>query len=285
MDEKIIVTMTTWKKRISNIPAVLDSIYAQTLPPDKVIINLAFDECVPDDIQSYIEKHGVEVFRVPDTKVYKKLIPTLKRYPNDLIIAIDDDWIYPEGMIADFINVHRQYPNNPISGNHAVNFGLQCHCGCASLVKAKFYGTFLDCIDSDLMQNCSSDDIVYTYFACKAGFPYIRTEGYYSVNMKPYNNQDSYSSIVVCKDGIGISFDYLVKRFGKLPNTFSSFISDSFIADLLYDIHKQDIKKSYNDGKAEGLQIVYNTLAYRAGKIIVWPFCNLKSIMEKLYKK
>lgn len=285
MDEKIIVTMTTWKKRISNIPAVLDSIYAQTLPPDKVIINLAFDECVPDDIQSYIEKHGVEVFRVPDTKVYKKLIPTLKRYPNDLIIAIDDDWIYPEGMIADFINVHRQYPNNPISGNHAVNFGLQCHCGCASLVKAKFYGTFLDCIDSDLMQNCSSDDIVYTYFACKAGFPYIRTEGYYFVNMKPYNNQDSYSILTVKDNGIENSFNYLIKRFGKLLNIFSLYVKDNYIAELLYDIQKKNMAKSFKEGKEEGLQIVYDTLTYKIGRFMVIPFVYIRHFVEKCLER
>ena len=40
MPEKIIVTMTTWEKRISNIPAVLDTIYSQTsIKINELIIN------------------------------------------------------------------------------------------------------------------------------------------------------------------------------------------------------------------------------------------------------
>ena len=41
MQERIIVTMTTYSKRIGNIPAVLDTIFKQTIHPDIVVINLA----------------------------------------------------------------------------------------------------------------------------------------------------------------------------------------------------------------------------------------------------
>ena len=273
--------MTTWKKRISNIPAVLDTIYAQTLLPDKVIINLAFDEVIPNDIQDYINSHDIEIFRVHDTKVYKKLIPTLRRYPDDCVIAIDDDWLYPAGMIEDFMNVHKQYPDNPISGNHAVNYDLQCHCGCASLVKAKFFGSYLDCIDSELIRNCPSDDIVYTYFANKAGFPYIRTKGYYSINMTPYNNEDSYSSIIVSNYGINDSFTYLTKKFGDLSNSFSLYLKDQYIADLLYDIHTQSLSKVLKEGKSEGVKKIYNTLSYKIGHYIVLPFVFFSNMIRK----
>ena len=42
-----------------------------------------------------------------------KIIPTLKLYPNDCIIGIDDDWLYPPTMIEDLWNTHIKYPNNP----------------------------------------------------------------------------------------------------------------------------------------------------------------------------
>ena len=76
MDERIIVSMTTYSKRVANIPAVLDTIFAQTLLPDLVVINFAIDEVIPDNVQSYINSHNIELNRVPDTKVYKKIIPT-----------------------------------------------------------------------------------------------------------------------------------------------------------------------------------------------------------------
>lgn len=122
MSEQIIISLTTYSRRFNNIPAVLDSIYGQTLLPDKVVLNLAIDETIPETVQSYISDHHIEVNRVPDTKVYKKLIPTLRKYPNDCIITIDDDFLYPENMIEDFMNIHEKYPHNPISGNRIVFF-------------------------------------------------------------------------------------------------------------------------------------------------------------------
>ena len=83
MTERIIVSLTTWSKRIGNIPVVLDTIFNQTVQPDLVVLNLAHDEIIPEDVKHYINSHNIEINRVKDTKVYKKLIPTLKKYPND----------------------------------------------------------------------------------------------------------------------------------------------------------------------------------------------------------
>ena len=131
--EEIIVSLTTWKPRIHNIPVVLESIYAQTIQPDKVVLNIAFDEVIPENIQKYIDIHQIEVNYVPDTKVYKKFLPTLLKYPRACVINIDDDCIYPETMLEDFMDLHAQYPQYPISGNHLIHDGMQCHCGCASM--------------------------------------------------------------------------------------------------------------------------------------------------------
>ena len=147
--ERVIVSLTTYSKRIGNIPVVLDTIFAQTVPPDLVVLNLAYDEVIPEYVIKYIESHSIEVNRVPDTKVYKKLIPTLKKFPQDSIISIDDDFLYPSNMIEDFLHIHKLYPNNPISGNDVVQYGMQCHCGCASLMKYCFLGNEIDYIDDE----------------------------------------------------------------------------------------------------------------------------------------
>ena len=66
--EQVIVSLTTWSKRIANLPAVLDSIYAQTYQPDKIVLNIAFYEAIPEDVESYLKQHNVEVNYVEDTK-------------------------------------------------------------------------------------------------------------------------------------------------------------------------------------------------------------------------
>ena len=164
MTEHLIVTLTTWEARIGNIPAVLDSIFAQTLKPDLVVLNLAFGLQVPAHVQAYLDSHGVEVNRVEDTRVYKKLIPTLKKHPDACVVSIDDDWIYPEGMLEEFMSIHRAHPHRPISGNRVRAHRTDFHCGCASLTKREFFGKYLDMIDADVIHNCQSDDTVYTFF-------------------------------------------------------------------------------------------------------------------------
>ena len=44
MKEQIVVSMTSWHKRIGNLPAVLDTIMAQTIQPDAIVINLSVEE-------------------------------------------------------------------------------------------------------------------------------------------------------------------------------------------------------------------------------------------------
>lgn len=279
MEERIIVTLTTWSKRIRNIPTVLDTIYAQTVVPDIVVLNLAFDEVVPEDVQHYLDLHMIEVNRVEDTKVYKKLIPTLKKYPNDCIISIDDDWLYPEGMIEDFMNVHTKYPNNPISGNREVVFSLPCHCGCASLTKAAYFGRYLDMIDEDVIKNCPSDDLVYSYLATMAGHPYYRSHNEYYLNMTPYCSNEGYSENIPWL-GMCNTFEYLRSRFGNLPSIISLYVPDKDIADLLEDYVVKSTKYYVTCKEQETEARIYATYSFRIGQAIVKPFRWLKNIIK-----
>lgn len=278
MEEKIIVTLTTWSKRIDNIPTILDTIFKQTLPPDLVVLNLAFEEIVPDEVQSYISKHNIEINRVKDTKVYKKLIPTLKKYPNDCVISIDDDWLYPQGMIEEFISIHKKYPNLPISGNRVIVCGMQCHCGCASLTKASYFGEYLNVVDDDVMMNCPSDDMVYTYFATKSGHPYVRTEHEYYENMEPFNAQEGYSQMTDEIDPILVSLRYLEKRFGKVKIKYEPYINDKCIADLIDEIRVIREEQYINETIRETEERIYSTYSFRVGQAIVKPFRWMKGL-------
>lgn len=271
MTERIIVSLTTYSKRISNIPAVLDTIFSQTQKPDLVVLNLAFEELIPVDVQKYIDTHNIEVNRVLDTKVYKKLIPTLKRYPNDCVITIDDDFLYPEGMIEEFVSIHHIWPDHPISGNREFFSGMKCHCGCASLTKACYYGRYLENIDDDVIRNCPSDDLVYTYFATKNGHPYIKTRGLYFVNMQSYNEVEGYSVAMGGGDEIYDSLDYLIARFGKIDDKalmwrkYLNIVKNETQRDILCDI----LDSYYKDGVREGCNIIYSTKSYRLGDFIL----------------
>ena len=265
------MSLTSYRPRLGNLPTVLDTIFAQTLPPDKVVLNLAFDEVLPVDVAEYIDEHNIEVYRVPDTKVYKKLIPTLKRYPYDAIISIDDDWLYPSGMIKDFVDTHKALPNNPISGNGDVVFETKCHCGCASLTKSVYWGEWLDLLDDAIIQHCPSDDMVYTYFSVKAGHPYVKTKGLYTTNMTSYNGEEAYS--MEYPTGVLDTYKYLTSRFGALPNFIESYIGSGPLADQIYNLHKTIETDNGDDIRA--------SMAFRIGKTITKPFQMVKTFFKQ----
>lgn len=280
MPERIIITLTTWSARIGNIPAVLDTIFNQTLPPDKVVLNVAHQLDIPQDVQDYLDGHNVEVFRCPDTKVYKKLILTLKRYSDDCVISIDDDWLYPKGMIADFMEMHKKYPEYPISGNKVVMYGMQCHCGCASLTKAEYLGEYLNLIDDEIISTCASDDMVYTYLSNKNGHPYLRSNGEYFENMEsycadvPYSNNFDYSPIKH-------THDYLTKRFGPLGPSIKHYIPDETMASMVYEIGKNIAEEKCRDAVLCAEKRVRSTLSYRLGKTLLFPFSKIRNLFNK----
>lgn len=264
--ERVIVSLTSYGLRQNNLPTVLDTIFCQTVPPDFLVLNLAYNEVVPAEVMDYLLSHNVEIHRVNDTKVYKKLIPTLKKYPNDIVISIDDDWLYPNGMIADFVEVHKKYPNNPISGNTLVYAEMICHCGCASLTKAEYFGSYLDDMEA-VIPNCPCDDIVYTYFANKAGHPYITSKEMYFTNMTSYNEGIGYSEAVAGEHGLENSWSYLVDNYGELPHFPNGYIEDIYVSDLIYHIHNSAL----NEGRKKAWEEIRATSAYKIGKALLKP--------------
>ncbi len=268
--EEIVVSLTSWQKRFSNLPQVLDTIFAQSLSPDKVVLNVAIGESFPIEVERYIESHNVEVYRVEDTKVYKKIIPTLKRYSEACVICIDDDFLYPRDMIEDLFLTHTRCPENPVSGNKVVFFGMQCHCGCASLTKAGFYGDYLSQIDDEVIKNCPSDDLVYTYFATRNGHPYIHSNGEYFINMKGCNDmkEEGYSSTVVGDEGIHRTYDYLIRRFGPIDSVVLAYIGDEYKAKAIENIHKNELWDLENR--------IHSTRAYHLGKFLLKPLSWIK---------
>ncbi|MBR1785714.1 MAG: hypothetical protein IJ756_00915 [Paludibacteraceae bacterium] len=267
---------------MENIPTVLETIYKQTIPPKLVVLNLAYNEQIPTFVKEYINYRHIEIQYVEDTKVYKKILPTLKKYPFDNIICIDDDWLYPPTMIEDFLKIHNKYPNYPISGNKVVIKGRQCHCGCASLVRADFFGDKIYLIDDEVMHKCTSSDIVYTYLATLNNHPYITTEYEYFDNMQSYNSVDGYSENNVGDNGVEDSFEYLEKRFGKLPSVIESYLSNTFVPieliTKLLDIQQQNYYYIVKNKIEHQMQ---SSIRYKIGDAVIKPYKLLKKILKR----
>ena len=85
-DEKIIVSFTSWVKRIHLCANVFKMMLNQTLVPDKIVLNLSIEEFpnkendLPTDLNEIVSANTniCEIYWVEkNNRVWKKIIPTL----------------------------------------------------------------------------------------------------------------------------------------------------------------------------------------------------------------
>ena len=109
--EKLIVSLTSYPKRISTVHITLNTLLRQRLKPDEIILWLADSQFqnrendLPEELLE-LRKFGLQIRWCKDLKSYKKLIPALREYPNDVIITADDDIYYEEDWLE---NLYRAY--------------------------------------------------------------------------------------------------------------------------------------------------------------------------------
>ena len=107
----VIVSLTSHGKRIYDVYLTVESLMQQTIKPNKIILWLAEDEFTLDNIPVTLKKlqnRGLTIEFCEDIKSYKKLVPALKKYPDDIIITADDDIIYQYDLIENLLNSYKQ---------------------------------------------------------------------------------------------------------------------------------------------------------------------------------
>lgn len=120
-EQPVVVSLTSYSKRIYDVYLVLESIAQQTVKPNRVILWLAEDELTADELPVTLKQRldfGLEVRFCPDTRSYKKIVPTLELCPESIVITLDDDIIYPHDTIENLLREHQKYPQ-AILGNRA----------------------------------------------------------------------------------------------------------------------------------------------------------------------
>lgn len=101
---KIIVSLTSWTKRIGQAKSTVDSILNQTRKPDLVRLNLDFDNFprgfgdTPAWVKEYLDKYNSfkVKFEAADMKVWQKIMPTIYEEEDEyILVTVDDDVTYP----------------------------------------------------------------------------------------------------------------------------------------------------------------------------------------------
>ncbi len=109
----IIVSLTSFGKRINDVAFTIESIMQQSMKANKIILWL--DEsflttALPESLINQ-QKRGLEIKFTHDILAYKKIIPQLLYTPNDAIITIDDDVLYEYDILEHLIKEYLKSPD------------------------------------------------------------------------------------------------------------------------------------------------------------------------------
>ena len=118
-DESVVVSLTSYGRRVKNsiVFYTLISLLRQNRQPTKIVLWLAEDEWTDDSIPKRLydlKQKGVEICYSKDIKSYKKLIPTLQKYPTYAIVTVDDDMIYSRDTMDALLKEHVNHPQDII---------------------------------------------------------------------------------------------------------------------------------------------------------------------------
>ena len=96
---ELIVSLTSFPQRMYEIHYTIYSLLNQTVKPEKLLLWLAkeqfpnLEKDIPESVLA-LQKNGLTICWTENTYSYKKLVPTIEKYPNHTIITADDDIFY-----------------------------------------------------------------------------------------------------------------------------------------------------------------------------------------------
>lgn len=125
---KLIVSLTSFPKRIEYIHKTIESILDQSEIPDRVILWLSEEEFInkekdlPRELLA-LENDGLEIKWCENIRSHKKYVYTMLQNPTDIVITADDDILYDQNMISYLFKSYLKFPTC-ISANrvHAIGF-------------------------------------------------------------------------------------------------------------------------------------------------------------------
>lgn len=109
---KIIASLTSYGSRIETVHLAIETILNQTKKADRVVLWLSKDEFSDDNLPQSLKNLSdhIDIEYCKDIKSYKKLIPAIEKYSEEIIITFDDDLFYEDDIIE---KLYQEYIKDP----------------------------------------------------------------------------------------------------------------------------------------------------------------------------
>jgi len=193
---RTVVSLTSFPERINAVQIAINSIVNGSIRPDKIVLYLAKTQFYNKDIKlQNCEIRWLDT----DIRSFKKLIPALTDFPDQNIITIDDDLIYPKKLVQNLLKTHTKYPN-AICGARVKRVDLDSKYKAWKLVvggRPELYnlattgagalfpvGAFDDTVKRDdiFMEICpTTDDLWFWFMAKRCGTKTVASKPYWNL--------------------------------------------------------------------------------------------------------
>lgn len=112
---ELVVSLTSFSKRIHDVYLTIESLLQQSHQPDRIVLWLSAEEFSDADIPAILRRQcerGLEIeFVEEDLGPYTKFFYALKKYPDALLLTVDDDILYPQDMVDQLYKAHLRAPD------------------------------------------------------------------------------------------------------------------------------------------------------------------------------
>lgn len=108
----LIVSLTTIPSRLNLVHFSVESILAQTVLPEKIVLYITSninEYDLPVNLKN-LEGRGLDIKFIDDVGPHTKLIYALKDFGGKSIVTVDDDVIYPINMLQSLYEQHKKFP-------------------------------------------------------------------------------------------------------------------------------------------------------------------------------
>lgn len=118
-DTKLVVSLTSYPRRMYDLHLTLYSLLNQSCKPDVLALWLAREQFpngeadVPKKVRD-LQQFGLTIKWCEDLRSFKKLIPSLREWPEACIVTADDDLYYREDWLAELWNTWQKSDKSTI---------------------------------------------------------------------------------------------------------------------------------------------------------------------------
>ena len=113
----LFISLTSFPKRLSTISKTLETLFAQTVRCDRIVLWLTEEEFenkesqIPAELKAYVKAGKLSIeWSDLNLRPHNKYYHSMHKYPDSIIVTVDDDLYYPEDLIEKLYLSYLEYP-------------------------------------------------------------------------------------------------------------------------------------------------------------------------------